>query len=49
MLARWMSVNTPEKKKQNPLHLSVSVFSTKVLINWGQYFTFPTGDGTAIL
>ena len=34
--------------KKNGRHLSVNVFSTKVLIG-DTIFTSPTGDGTAIL
>ena len=36
------------KNKQNALYLIVKVFSTKVLIG-DTIFTYPTGDGTAIL
>ena len=36
------------KKLKNALYLSVSVFSTKVLIG-DTIFTSPNGDGTAIL
>ena len=46
------STNTSElfqdKKKKKALYLSVSVFSTKVLIG-DTIFTSPNGDGTAIL
>ena len=35
-------------QKKNSLYLSDNVFSTKVLIG-GQKFTFPAGDGNAIL
>ena len=34
--------------KKNALHLSVNVFSTKVLIG-DTFFTSPIGDGAAIL
>ena len=37
-----------DTKKKKALYLSVNVFSTKALIG-DTIFTFPTGDGTAIL
>ena len=37
-----------QKKKKDELHLSVNVFSAKVLIG-DTIFTSPTEDGTAIL
>ena len=45
--ARFERCNTKRYKKKT-LYLSVNVFSTKALIG-DTIFTFPTGNGTAIL
>ena len=43
----WVNFNRKDTRKK-ALHLSVNVFSKKVLIR-DTIFTSPTGDGTAIL